>query len=106
MGNLQYLTSVKKEFEYYKLLGEKTFSQLNDENLFSKVNIESNSISSIVKHLSGNMVSRWTDFLTTDGEKEWRKREEEFDNDIKTRKELLEIWEILIMSSLLVKKAI
>jgi hypothetical protein len=52
------------------------------------------------------MVSRWTDFLTTDGEKEWRKREEEFDNDIKTRKELLEIWEILIMSSLLVKKAI
>ena len=93
MGNLQYLTSVKKEFEYYKLLGEKTFSQLNDENLFSKVNNESNSISSIVKHLSGNMVSRWTDFLTTDGEKEWRKREEEFDNDIKTREELLEIWE-------------
>ena len=93
MGNLQYLTSVKKEFEYYKLLGEKTFSQLNDENLFSKVNNESNSISSIVKHLSGNMVSRWTDFLTTDGEKEWRKREEEFDNDIKTREELLKIWE-------------
>lgn len=93
MGNLQYLTSVKKEFEYYKLLGEKTFSQLNDENLFNKVNNESNSISSIVKHLSGNMVSRWTDFLTTDGEKEWRKREEEFDNDIKTREELLKIWE-------------
>ena len=93
MGNLQYLTSVKKEFEYYKLLGEKTFSQLNDENLFNKVNNESNSISSIVKHLSGNMVSRWTDFLTTDGEKEWRKREEEFDNDIKTREELLRIWE-------------
>ena len=93
MGNLQYLTSVKKEFEYYKLLGENTFSQLNDENLFNKVNNESNSISSIVKHLSGNMVSRWTDFLTTDGEKEWRKREEEFDNDIKTREELLKIWE-------------
>ena len=93
MGNLQYLTSVKKEFEYYKLLGENTFSQLNDENHFSKVNNESNSISSIVKHLSGNMVSRWTDFLTTDGEKEWRKREEEFDNDIKTREELLKIWE-------------
>ena len=93
MGNLQYLTSVKKEFEYYKLLGENTFSQLNDENLFNKVNNESNSISSIVKHLSGNMVSRWTDFQTTDGEKEWRKREEEFDNDIKTREELLKIWE-------------
>ena len=93
MGNLQYLTSVKKEFEYYKLLGENTFSQLNDENLFNKVNNESSSISSIVKHLSGNMVSRWTDFLTTDGEKEWRKREEEFDNDIKTREELLKIWE-------------
>ena len=46
----------------------------------------------IVKHLNGNMVSRWTDFLTTDGEKEWRKRDEEFDNDIKTKTELLVKW--------------
>jgi hypothetical protein len=87
-----YLDSVKKQFEYYKMLGEKTFSQLTDEQLFWQYNTESNSIGTIVKHLHGNMLSRWTDFLTTDGEKEWRNRDEEFDNDIKTRTELLEKW--------------
>lgn len=87
-----YLDSVKKQFEYYKMLGEKTFSQLSDEQLFWQINEESNSIGTIVKHLHGNMLSRWTDFLTSDGEKEWRKREAEFDNDISTRKKLLEKW--------------
>ena len=93
MSNLQYLESAKKEFEYYKLLGEKTFSQLTDEQLFIEANSESNSIATIVKHLCGNMLSRWTDFLTTDGEKEWRKRDEEFENDISTREELLQKWQ-------------
>jgi len=93
MSNLQYLESAKKEFEYYKLLGEKTFSQLTDEQLFIEANSESNSIATIVKHLWGNMLSRWTDFLTSDGEKEWRKRDEEFENDISTRQELLQKWE-------------
>jgi len=60
--------------------------------LFWQLNEESNSISMIVKHLNGNMLSRWTDFLTTDGEKEWRKRDEEFDKDIKTKVELLSKW--------------
>lgn len=87
-----YIQSVKKQFEYYKMLGEKTFSQLTDEQLFWQYNPESNSIATIVKHLWGNMMSRWTDFLTTDGEKEWRNREAEFDNDIKDRAELMQKW--------------
>lgn len=65
----EYLDSAKKQFEYYKLLGEKTFEQLTDEQLNWQYNHESNSISTIVKHMAGNMLSRWTDFLTTDGEK-------------------------------------
>ena len=84
-----YLNSVKKQFEYYKLLGEKTFAQVADEKLFWKYNEESNSIATIVKHLWGNMLSRWTDFLTMDGEKEWRKRDAEFENDITTERNLL-----------------
>jgi len=87
-----FLDSVKKQFEYYKLLGDKTFSQLTEEQLFWKYNEESNSIAIIAKHLGGNMLSRWTDFLTTDGEKEWRNRESEFENDIGNKEELLKIW--------------
>lgn len=87
-----YLTSVKKQFEYYKMLGDKTFSQLSDDKLFWQYNEDSNSISTIVKHLWGNMLSRWTDFLTSDGEKEFRNRDAEFENDILTKEELLEKW--------------
>jgi len=87
-----YLDSIKKQFEYYKTLGEKTFAQLSDDELFWKYNEESNSIATIVKHLWGNMLSRWTDFLITDGEKEWRQRDAEFENDIESRTELLEKW--------------
>ena len=88
-----FLESTRKQFDYYKMLGDKTFAQLEDANLFWQFNAESNSIAIIVKHLWGNMLSRWTDFLTADGEKEWRNREAEFDADIKDRKELLEKWE-------------
>lgn len=87
-----YLTSARKQFEYYKMLGEKTFAQLSDEQLFWQYNNESNSIATIVKHLWGNMLSRWTDFLTSDGEKEWRNREAEFDNDLQNREELVSKW--------------
>ena len=87
-----YLESVKKQFEYYKMLGDKTFAQLNDDELFWQYNENSNSIATIVKHLWGNMLSRWTDFLTTDGEKEWRNRDAEFENDITNRQELLNKW--------------
>ena len=87
-----YLESVKKQFEYYKVLGEKTFAQVTDEQLFLQYNDESNSIAIIVKHLWGNMMSRWTDFLSSDGEKEWRQRDAEFINDIKSRAELMAKW--------------
>ena len=88
-----YLDSIQKQFEYYKLLGDKTFAQLNEDELFWQYNPESNSIAIIVKHLWGNMRSRWTDFLTSDGEKEWRNRDSEFEADIKSKEELLEKWE-------------
>lgn len=90
--NINYLQSAIKQFEYYKSLGDKTFSQLADDQLFWQYNKESNSIAIIVNHLSGNMLSRWTDFLTSDGEKDWRNREEEFQNIIYTKNELLENW--------------
>jgi hypothetical protein len=88
-----YLESAIKQFEYYKLLGEQTFAQLSDDMLFWRYNDESNSISTIVKHLWGNMLSRWTDFLNTDGEKDWRNRDAEFDNDIVSRQDMLDKWE-------------
>ena len=87
-----YLNSVKKQFEYYKVLGEKTFAQLQEEDLFWQYNEETNSIAIIVNHPSGNMKSRWTDFLTTDGEKEWRNRDLEFESVIKSKTELVQKW--------------
>lgn len=87
-----YLENIIKQFLYYKMLGEKTMAQLSDEQLVACFNESSNSISIIVKHLWGNMLSRWTDIFNTDGEKEWRKREEEFMNDIQTREELMLKW--------------
>jgi len=87
-----YLESVIKQFEYYKLLGDQTFAQLTEEKLFWSYNEDSNSIAVIVKHLWGNMMSRWTDFLSTDGEKEWRNRDAEFENDFTSREQILEHW--------------
>lgn len=88
-----YLESARKQFAYYKLLGERTFAQLNDQELHWQYNAGTNSVATIVKHLWGNMRSRWTDFLTSDGEKEWRDREAEFDNDVPTREAMLAKWE-------------
>ena len=90
--NTNYLENVIKQFEYYKLLGEKTFEQIPTEKLFWQYNDDSNSIAIIVKHLWGNMLSRWTNFLTTDGEKDWRNRDGEFEVDINTKEELLHKW--------------
>lgn len=81
-----------KRFQYYKELAEKTFDQVSEEQLFWKYNEESNSIATLVKHLSGNMQSRWTNYLTEDGEKSWRKRDSEFENDIQSKAEMMEIW--------------
>lgn len=82
-----------KRFEYYKMLGDQSFEQLSDEQIFWQFNEESNSIAVIVKHIAGNMLSRWTDFLTEDGEKPWRNRDEEFVNTFTSKAEVLEYWE-------------
>lgn len=82
-----------KRFQYYKELGEKTMAQLNDEQMFWQYNEESNSIAVIINHLAGNMLSRWTNFFTEDGEKSWRNRDSEFENNFKTKQEILDFWE-------------
>ncbi|WP_445452020.1 DUF1572 family protein [Flavobacterium sp. 25HG05S-40] len=92
MTDNKYLESVKKQFLYYKTIGEKAMEQVEPEQLFVSVNEDTNSIAVIVKHLSGNMLSRWTDFLTSDGEKEWRNRDSEFEEDVTSKEELLRIW--------------
>ncbi|EPR68653.1 DUF1572 family protein [Cyclobacterium qasimii] len=89
-----FLESSLHLFTYYKTLGEKALHQIPEEKLFWQFNEDSNSAAMIVKHLSGNMLSRWTDFLTADGEKPWRNRDAEFDNDFKNREELMKAWEI------------
>ncbi len=82
-----------KQFKELKQQAEKAMAQVSDEELFYQANSESNSIAIIAQHLSGNMISRWTDFLTTDGEKENRERDTEFELHLHTREELMEIWE-------------
>jgi len=80
-------------FRYYKTLGERAMAQCSDGALFTTLDPESNSIAIIAKHLAGNMRSRWTNFLTTDGEKPDRDRDSEFEAPPRTRAELLEMWE-------------
>ena len=89
---INYLMNVKTQFKYYKSVGEKTFKQLEEKELFWRFNEASNSVAIIVNHLYGNMNSRWTNFLTSDGEKEWRNRDLEFESVIKNKEELLEKW--------------
>jgi hypothetical protein len=91
--NENYLESIKKQFEYYKMLGEKTIEQLPPESLFWQYNPESNSIAIIIQHLCGNMLSRWTDFLTTDGEKPTRNRDAEFENNHQTPDQIRQQWQ-------------
>ncbi|MGE7688577.1 DUF1572 family protein [Lysinibacillus sp. NPDC097214] len=88
-----YLHVVQKRFRSVKEQGDKTLSQLDNEQLHWAFNEESNSIAVIVKHVSGNMISRWTDFLTTDGEKATRNRDEEFTFSLQTKEEVMSVWE-------------
>jgi uncharacterized damage-inducible protein DinB len=93
----QFTTSYVKDsigvFHYYQKLGDRALAQCPDESLFTILDAESNSIAIIVKHLAGNMRSRWTDFLTSDGEKPDRQRDTEFEEPPRTRAELMELWE-------------
>lgn len=87
-----YLENIKKLFNYYKALGEKSMDRLSSSQLMHSPNENSNSIAVIVKHMRGNMISRWTDFLTTDGEKPWRSRDDEFNEQPLSKEEVHSIW--------------
>jgi hypothetical protein len=89
-----YLEDAVSNFRAYKKLAESAFAQVDDEEFFRAIDAESNSIAVIIKHMVGNMLSRWTDFLTTDGEKPDRNRDMEFVTTPDTsREELLSAWE-------------
>ena len=89
----EFLTTVTKRLKYYKDLGDKTMAQLNDWDFHYQPNEESNSIAIIIQHMAGNMLSRWTNFLTEDGEKEWRTRDDEFEVHDFNKQQLMELWE-------------
>jgi hypothetical protein len=91
--NTEYLQSVRKIFLQYKAMAEKAIDQLEADQLFIQSNEDSNSIAIVVKHMAGNMISRWTDFFTTDGEKPDRNRDGEFENDTADKKALMLRWE-------------
>ena len=88
----EFLTTSIRRIKYYKELGEKTFEQLEEKDFHYFPTSESNSIAIIVQHLAGNMLSRFTNFLTEDGEKEWRQRDDEFEIHNYSKQQLLDIW--------------
>ncbi len=94
---LEFTTSQLKDsiavFHYHKKLAERAMDQVPEEGLSALLDIENNSIALIIKHMAGNMRSRWTDFLTTDGEKPDRDRDSEFEGAPQTRQEILALWE-------------
>jgi hypothetical protein len=87
-----FLKDAIKRFKAYKKLGDKTFEQLDEKDFFFQPSSESNSIAIIIQHLHGNMLSRWSNFLTEDGEKEWRKRDAEFEHIVHTKESLINLW--------------
>jgi len=91
---ISYLNDAVAVFRQYKRLAERAMEQVTDAQLFSAIDAEANSIAIIAKHMTGNMRSRWTDFLTTDGEKPDRNRDNEFADPPATRAALLAEWEI------------
>ncbi|WP_117885012.1 DUF1572 family protein [Aureibaculum luteum] len=91
--NKNYIDSIQKQFSYYKSLGDKTFDQVSDTEIHWSLNEDSNSIAIIVKHIVGNMLSRWTNFHTEDGEKDWRHRDTEFEDNYTSKIEMTTAWE-------------
>ncbi len=87
-----FLKDCIKRFLYYKELGDRTLEQISEEELHWMPSSESNSIALIIQHMHGNMKSRWTNFLTEDGEKPWRNRDQEFEQPIWTKEAALDIW--------------
>lgn len=89
-----YLTDALRSFRSYKKLAEEALAQTSDEDIFRLIDPEANSIAILIKHMAGNMRSRWTDFLTSDGEKADRHRDQEFEIDpATTRADVIESWE-------------
>ena len=88
-----YLQNIIREFERYKSLGDRCFEQLNESDIHWRGDEENNSIAIIVKHMVGNMLSRWTNFLSEDGEKPWRQRDSEFEAPYATSAEMIKAWE-------------
>ena len=88
----EFLGTAVKRLIYYKKLAEKTFDQLSDDEFHFTPNEASNSVAVIIQHMAGNMLSRWTNFLTEDGEKEWRQRDEEFEVHDYSRQQLVDLW--------------
>lgn len=88
----EYLSTVIRRLKYYKELGEKTFEQLEEKDFHVLPTSESNPIAVIVQHLSGNMLSRFTNFLTEDGEKEWRQRDNEFEIHDLSKQQIIDLW--------------
>ena len=93
MNEAAFIQSAVQQFRDYKILGEKTFAQISDSAFHFQPNEWTNSIAINITHLHGNMLSRWTDFLTTDGEKEWRQRDAEFENSWNTRDDVMKTWD-------------
>jgi hypothetical protein len=91
LGN-EYLQTAIKRLKYYKLLAEQAFDQLSDTDFHFTPNNTCNSMAVIIQHMSGNMCSRWTNFLTEDGEKEWRQRDEEFEVHDYSKQQLIDMW--------------
>jgi hypothetical protein len=89
----EFLAAISNAFEANKRMADRAVEQVPDEKLHSALDANTNSIALIMKHVAGNLLSRWTDFLTTDGEKPWRNRDDEFVDTFKSRAELLEAWE-------------
>ena len=89
----EFLSTVIKRVKYYKDLADKTFAQLEDKDFHYLPNEESNSIAIIIQHMYGNMLSRWSNFLTEDGEKPWRERDDEFEVHDYSKAKLIELWE-------------
>ncbi len=89
----EYLRVIKERFSAIKELGDKTIIQLSEDDVQWRLNETTNSVAILVKHLRGNMISRWTDFLTTDGEKSYRNRDEEFEETISSKQQLITVWE-------------
>jgi hypothetical protein len=87
-----YLQTAIKRLKYYKQLGEQGFDQLTDGDFHFTPNTASNSIAVIIQHLAGNMLSRWTNFLSEDGEKEWRERDAEFEVHEQSKQQLIDLW--------------